>query len=510
MSVSPRRLGLVVLVALPWLWPFTSGPTAGVQPYLVSLACAALLLALWPSGRDPQRVVDTVAAGWFTAALISAVIALLQYFSLEGPLYPWVNSSANARAFGNLRQPNQLATLLLIGLLALRALEQRGWVGGRWAAWLGTLLLVALAATVSRIGLVELLAAAAVIAWWERGARRASWRVGLAVLLYAVAALLLPLLAQWGKVPSGQDMVERLREGDSLCGSRVALWHNVLHLIALKPWTGWGWGELAWAHYTTLYDGVRFCYILDNAHNLPLHLAVTLGVPLALAACAALAWLLWRGAPWREPDPARQLAWGVLMVIGLHSAVEYPLWYGPFQIAALISVWLLWRTRAAASESVGPAFAPGLRLGAAALLLAATLYAGWDYWRISQVYLPPAQRTAWWRDDPMAAARQSWLFAGAVRFAEVTTRPVTRADAAWMLAAARQSLHYSPEPRVITRVLEAASLLGRDDIALAQMARFRAAFPADYRRWTQDNARLLQGLQHLQPAASSASPAAAR
>ncbi|MFD2377686.1 Wzy polymerase domain-containing protein [Ottowia pentelensis] len=211
---------------------------------------------------------------------------------------------------------------------------------------------------------------------------------------------------------------------------------------------------------------------------------------------------------WREPDPARQLAWGVLMVIGLHSAVEYPLWYGPFQIAALISVWLLWRTRAAAPAQARPAFAPGLRLGVAALLLAATLYAGWDYWRISQVYLPPAQRTAWWRDDPMAAARQSWLFAGAVRFAEVTTRPVTRADAAWMLAAARQSLHYSPEPRVITRVIEAASLLGRDDIALAQMARFRAAFPADYRRWTQDNARLLQGLQHLQPAASGASPPA--
>ncbi|MFD2377685.1 O-antigen ligase family protein [Ottowia pentelensis] len=121
------------------------------------------------------------------------------------------------------------------------------------------------------------------------------------MLLYVVAALLLPLLAQWGAVPSGRDMVERLREGDSLCGSRVALWHNVLHLIALKPWTGWGWGELAWAHYVTLFPELRFCYILDNAHNLPLHLAVTLGVPLALVACAALAWLLWRGAPGASP-----------------------------------------------------------------------------------------------------------------------------------------------------------------------------------------------------------------
>jgi hypothetical protein len=88
----------------------------------------------------------------------------------------------------------------------------------------------------------------------------------------------------------------------------------------------------------------------------------------------------------------------------------------------------------------------------------------------------------------------------------VTTQPVTRADAAWMLAAADQSLHYSPEPRVITRLIEAASLLGRDDVALAHMARFRAAFPADYLTWTRDNARLLEGAQRPQPAASGASP----
>ena len=506
MSVSIRRLGFVALLALPWLWPFTSGPTAGVQPYLASMACAALLLALWPAGPDKDRVADAVAVGWFVAALLSAVIGLLQYFSLEGPLYPWVNGSGNARAFGNLRQPNQLATLLMIGLLALRMLEQRGRVGERWATWLGAPLLVALAATVSRIGLVELLAAGALVAWWGRGARQVWRRVGLAALLYAVAALVLPLLAQWDGVAIGRDMVERLSEGDRPCASRLTLWRNVLHLIALKPWAGWGWGELAWAHYMTRYDGVRFCVILDNAHNLPLHLAVTLGVPIALAVCAALAWLLWRGAPWREPGPARQLAWGVLLVIGLHSLVEYPLWYGPFQMAALISAWLLWRTRAAASMPAGRGRAVGLRLGAAALLLAATAYAGWDYWRVSQVYLPAEQRASWWREDPMAAARRSWLFAGAVRFAEVTTQPVTRADAAWMLAAAGQSLHYSPEPRVITRLIEAASLLGRDDVALAHMARFRAAFPADYRTWTRGNARLLEGAQRPQPAASGASP----
>ncbi|NZA01899.1 O-antigen ligase family protein [Ottowia beijingensis] len=98
-------------------------------------------------------------------------------------------------------------------------------------------------------------------------------------------------------------MLERLRTGESTCGSRLILWRNVLHLIGLKPWTGWGWGELDYAHYITLYEGARFCHILDNAHNLPLHLAVELGVPVALAVCGLVAWLVWRGRPWAEQHP---------------------------------------------------------------------------------------------------------------------------------------------------------------------------------------------------------------
>ena len=499
---AAHRLLLIAVVALPWLWPFTSGPTAGTQPYLVSMALAAVLLALWPARQGARQAVHWVADGWLLAAGLSAVIALLQYFNLEGPLYPWVDLAQPGQAFGNLRQPNQLATLLVIGLAALRLPVQTARWSAAPGAVLAALLVVALAATASRIGMVELAALALLALGWARASGRGRGRVVLgaavaALRLYAVAALVLPWLAETAEGVAGRDMLERLRTAESTCGSRLILWSNVLHLIAQKPWTGWGWGELSYAHYITLYGGPRFCHILDNAHNLPLHLAVELGVPVALAVCAALAWAVWRGAPWREPDATRQLAWAVLAAIGLHSLVEYPLWYGPFQIAAAISVGLLWATR----ESAGPKRAhgafTGARLGLALAMLGATAYAGWDYWRVSQIYLPVEQRAARWRDEPMAAARQTLLFGGAVRFAEVTTRPATRENAAWMLEAASRLLHYSPEPRVIERVIESATLLGRDDLALAQLARFKAAFPVEERRWAEDNRRMLEGARAL-------------
>jgi hypothetical protein len=44
-------------------------------------------------------------------------------------------------------------------------------------------------------------------------------------------------------------------------------------------------------------------------------------------------------------------------------------------------------------------------------------------------------------------------------------------------------LHYSPEPRVIEKLIESAVLLGKEDDALAYLARYRAAFPAEHGRW---------------------------
>ena len=67
------------------------------------MALAAVLLALWPARQGARQAVHWVADGWLLAAGLSAVIALLQYFNLEGPLYPWVDLAQPGQAFGNLR-----------------------------------------------------------------------------------------------------------------------------------------------------------------------------------------------------------------------------------------------------------------------------------------------------------------------------------------------------------------------------------------------------------------------
>jgi len=527
-------IAVFLFIALPWLNPFAPGPMPATVPLLFSWACAAGFFGVYRRMSRPQ-LVATVASAWLAAGLLSCAMGVIQYFGATASLLPWVNHTEIGEAFANLRQRNQFATLTNIALVALlwfaNKLPPTGWLNldssryvalrGLWLLLLAAgLLAVGNAASSSRTGLLQLVLLIALFLLW-RGWR---WPIARAVMLttvltYAAAALLLPLLA--GLDPAGHGAFARLREGDAVCSSRLTLWRNVLQLIAQKPWLGWGWGELDYAHYMNLYDGPRFCEILDNAHNLPLHLAVELGVPLSVLVCGGFIAWVWRQKPWRETDPIRHMAWGVLSVILLHSLLEYPLWYGPFQMALVLCVGLLWRHKSLQNGAQAEAkkkaqsdnqadiqsdhsfqsnneFALLACALAAMVLIAFIGLVAWHYHRISQIYLEPMARESGLREDTLAKISNTALFPEPVRFAELNLTPLTQGNALWTFNTATKLLHYSPEPRVIEKIIESAALLGRDDVVAVQLARYRAAFPVDYARWAGASAKTkVQELKRL-------------
>ena len=496
-----REVSMVILMTLPWLNPFAPGPSPAVVPWLVALAAVAGLLLLasfsfmkgvatHDEALAAQSWVVAIAWAWALAGLLSSAIGLLQYFGAASAFSPWISQTPLGEAFANLRQRNQFASLTNIALAAVLWLEASNRLKGDrglLASGLACLLAMGNAASSSRTGLLQLTALCVLVGLWG-GWRSAPVRRVLltAAVAYALATLALPWLASFDL--SDHGMFSRLRAGDAVCASRLTLWSNVLQLVAQKPW--WGWGELDYAHYMTQYEGPRFCEILDNAHNLPLHLAVEFGIPVALLVCGGLGWWVWRQRPWRETGADRQLAWTVLTMILLHSLLEYPLWYGPFQMAVGFCLVLLWPTRRIPIRQ-GIHQQPSLALMACVLgaivFIAGCAAAAWDYYRISQIYLPPQDRRPAYRDNTLAKIGSTWFFDRQVRFAELSTTPLTRANAQWTFDTATALLHYSPEPRVIEKAIESAVLLHRDSEALMYLARYRAAFPADHARWAQVN-----------------------
>ena len=536
-SLLVRNVILVLCVALPWLNPFASSPSTAVIPLLVSwmlaacallavvelplakrrwtvteqVVCGVLLVGLAVSLLCVPQVVDRaltaglvaslmgvwlmaavgrraavdesllrwLVAGLLTAAVISAVLGVLQYLGLARELSPWVNQPLKGDAFANLRQRNQFASLTSLGLVALL-----GWVAARaktqhmtrgcwvWAGVLMNVLAAGVACSVSRTGAVQwALVSVLMAAWGWLSAKRDAgvgkglvWLALAASVLVAAWSVLMPWLALQTTGEWGASMILRVTgqaQDYAVCGGRRVLWRNVWALMAQHPWLGWGWGETDYAHFMTGYNTLRFCDMLDNAHDFPLHLALEFGAPFALAVMTLVGVWVLRRTPWREQHAWRVMAWCWLVVLGLHSLLEYPLWYGPFQMTLGLAVGLLWAgpdapAREEAQE--GPMLV-------AALLFIGCLYAAWDFNRVGQIYRQAASRDAAYRDNPLHHAKQSWLFKNQADFAELTTQTITAENAAELYPQAARLMHYSPEARVVQRVIDSAKFLGHEEEA---------------------------------------------
>ncbi|TXT40556.1 MAG: O-antigen polymerase [Comamonadaceae bacterium] len=494
---------------LPWLNPFSPGPTAAVIPFLFSWLCAAVCgyaLIHASQSNSREQLTSVIAQAWLVAASISSAIGLLQYFGITTWAGHWVNHTSFGEAYGNLRQRNQFATLLNIGLAATLYFahsQQRdtdiyptSQVRTSMSVLLPVAILLGIAnmASSSRTGLIQMILLVIVTWIWTHkstptNAHTPQHKIFMVLLAalsaYAVAAFALPWLA--GLDPSSSGALARLRAGDALCSSRLTLWNNVLYLISHKPWTGWGWGELDYAHFITLYPGARFCDILDNAHNLPLHLAVELGIPVAVLACGITIWLVWCARPWHESNPTRQLAWSVLAVIGLHSLLEYPLWYGPFQIASILSIWIVWRSPKEPTAAHKPTNVtqPIIYTSAfiATLVIASCVFAAWNYQLASQIYMAPASRMAMYREDTLEKINKVILFQDQVKFARLTTTELDASNAQEIHDLALDMLHFSPEARVVELILESSRLLGQTNEINFFSQRYQAAFPDAYANW---------------------------
>jgi len=97
------------------------------------------------------------------------------------------------------------------------------------------------------------------------------------------------------------------------------------------PWLGIGVGQTRWESFLHLgqHHVAGMPGIFEHAHNLLLHLLLEMG-PFAVLLLLAgfVAWL--RNFQWRNMQLESWWLLAVLAIIGIHSMLEYPLWYTYF------------------------------------------------------------------------------------------------------------------------------------------------------------------------------------
>jgi O-antigen ligase len=453
----------------------------GPYPEAWAAAGALVLLALagFQTGaklRHSEMACEFLLWAVTIAALVNSLEGVLQYLGLAGGLWPWVPESlVRGVALGSFKQPNLLASFVCCGIACLAWLLQKRRIS-QSLAWIFLVLMeLGIAASASRIGLVGVLLLATASYVWRRDQADATTRLLLGQLgVYVASAAFMPWLATiHGFEPRSVSARVLASGGDS----RWTLWRNAIDMIEARPWAGWGWGEFGYAHYVTLH-GDRFGpgQVVDNAHNLPIHLAVELGTPIALLVSGMMIFACVRGRPWLAAKHGQQFAWALLLIIGAHSLLEFPLWYPPFIFIAAFAAGHL----ANDSRSCGRRW-NAIPVTSTALLVAGSV--GWmQYQTVSVIQNVPAQQGQA-KARAVEAASGAWMFAGHVDFARLSLMSNSGADAASVRALAERLLHFSAEPAVIEPLLLALWQLDDRTAFHFHAKRYCQAFPRSYAHW---------------------------
>ena len=400
---------LVTPLWTPLPWSLSLSVAGVVMAAVVTLAVTVRICR----AGGGEAAFDVFAWAVLIAGALSALISFIQVFIPHLTGANWIaSSSIEGRATGNLRQPNHLSSLLVWALVALVWLMQKPWPRPRQFVQvlpivLAPLLTAATVLSASRTGTLSVL----LLGVWgllDRRLKTTTRRMLMLLpLIYGLCWAGFTYIAHQEHETFGGE-TRFSAEGD-ISSSRFAIWKNTLSLIAHHPWRGVGVGEFNFAWSLGVFPD-RPVAFFDHTHNLPLQLWVEMGVPLGTLVLVGLIFALWRsfyaGHLLKDSEGVRaRCAFMMVLLIGLHSLLEYPLWYTYFLLPAVFawgislggirSFSTATAAPASASYLAAPAAYPAL-IGATVLMTLISVYSVIDYWRVVRIFSPQLE------DPPLA------------------------------------------------------------------------------------------------------------
>ena len=342
-------LAVIVLIALQTLFVDHDYVTQSLLPGIyISWAAVLIILCAWireQLGLD--RAVTVLAWMILIGGTLQALTGLVQYLNISGELASMVEMKQGISIHGNINQRNHFATQITLASFALIYLHATDRTNRTLTTALLILFAFVLTVSSSRAAAVYIVAGFLLSLLSYRAARtpvyyRLLQGTGLFLVSFLLIQFFLPflndslkqLLSAMGFDVSGFEALTALQRGAAKgIDVRTSEWHKAWLMFMEAPFWGIGIGHYGW--YSFNYQALpEFSTIsktapFQHSHNLIMQVLAELGVAgFLLLLFMAFAWIRQMLPHWK--DTSYWLILTLIIVLLLHSNVEYPLWYSFF------------------------------------------------------------------------------------------------------------------------------------------------------------------------------------
>ena len=457
---------------------------------LLYLMWAMLLIILGSVLRKEFGLATVITAlAWFflVGGELSAAAGVIQHYDIRTFLDAFIAVKNSAAVYGNVGQTNHFANHISLALASLVFLFGIGKLRAWMAVPLALPLLFVLALSGQRspwLYLFALLALAlALLLLWRGKAAKEGRRLITASLLLIAGFAMMQWLAHtpWFAAPMGViTATDRifLQAGGTV--TRFYLWREAWQMFLQAPLLGVGFGEYAWHHFQLLavYRNPEITGVYSHAHHIVMDLLAETGLVGTLPVVGGIT--VWLFGLKRQPfDVALWWLLAAFAIIGIHSMLEFPLWYGHY-LGLAAFLFGVGETR------LLPLQLP--RLGKLFMLLSLAL--GWsvmvtierDYRQIESIM--PAHGGAH-KDIRVLQTllHQKTLLSPYVDFALGSAMELNRENLDLKLAVNQRVMRFNPGGPILYKQAILLALKGEHEAAIRQAERADAAFPSNLEKF---------------------------
>lgn len=288
--------------------------------------------------------IDIFYTAILAASLGNSIIGLAQWQGVAGGLFSL--PSPTGRVYGNLAQPNQLATLILLGIISIIHFYAAKKINTFWTACAALILSFTLAATESRTGALSFTILIVVI-----------FLFGKDKSTFSSLRWLAPVFGGFWLTFSNWTLLANSTNRTGIYfnpAGRFDIWEQMLIAIRMKPWLGWGWLNLGEAQYSVMEKTpIHININIDHSHNIFIDLIVWFGIPIGLGFITIFFFWLLKSIKYIQKNPQEAtatIAFLTLVPIAIHSLLEYPFAYIYFLIPIGFSIGIIEKSKNATSN----------------------------------------------------------------------------------------------------------------------------------------------------------------
>jgi len=345
-QISLVFLGLATIVSAQW----AIGMLHSAQYVLLVLSYLGWAFLLTLLGYHLRRrlgwekLANTLAFFMVSAGIINGGMMVLQIVTRTGGAISFL---PDLPSYGPFAQENHFADFIALATVSLIYLYAKGRFTLAFFSLLLAWFLLMLAVSGSRSSWLYL-CAVALLAWAshaktvKQGQDPAATRRLLYMSLAAIPAFAVVHVLAYYVAPDGlfRLTTDRIVNGINIDtpSARLQIWYDSIRLFLQSPWLGIGAGNMNSASFLLLDSPAALSAnrIFEHAHNLFLHLLAEMGITAFLIVLTGL--VVWfRGFQWHRLNPETWWLISLLTILGIHSMLEYPLWYTYFLgIAAIL------------------------------------------------------------------------------------------------------------------------------------------------------------------------------